>query len=49
VVIGLIGACWRLAAVGTTPATARARGRPIATYLGADEPPSTNPMLPAGG
>jgi hypothetical protein len=48
-VIGLIGACWRLAAVEATPATARARGRPIATYLGADEPPATTPMLPAGG
>jgi cell division protein FtsW (lipid II flippase) len=47
-VIGLIGACWRLAVVGTTSATARARGRPIATTLRTDEPPSTT-MLPAGG
>jgi len=48
-VIGLIGACWRLAAAGTAPATARARGRPIATYLGSHETPSTTPMLPTGG
>jgi O-Antigen ligase len=47
-VVGLIGASWRLAAVGTAPAPARPGGRPIATYLGADEPPSTTPM-PAGG
>jgi O-antigen ligase len=48
-VIGLIGACWRLAAVDTAPATARARRRPIATSVRADEPPPTTPMLPAGG
>ena len=48
-VIGLIGACWRLAAAGTAPATARARRRPVATYLGPDETPSNTPMLPAGG
>jgi O-Antigen ligase len=48
-VIGLIGACWRLAGSETAPATARARGRPVATYLGPDETPSNTPMLPAGG
>lgn len=47
-VIGLIGACWRLASVGTAPVTPRARGGPVATYLGTDEP-STRTVLPAGG
>jgi cell division protein FtsW (lipid II flippase) len=49
-VLGLIGACWRLAAAGTASVTPRARGGPIATFLGPDEPPSTTrTVLPAGG
>jgi cell division protein FtsW (lipid II flippase) len=49
-VIGLIGACWRLAAVGTAPVASRARGGPVAAYLGTDERPSTTrTVLPAGG
>jgi hypothetical protein len=48
-VIGLIGACWRLAAAGVAPATLRARGGPITTYLGAGEPPSTTRTVPPAG
>lgn len=49
-VIGLIGACWRLAAASTAPATLRTRAGPVATNLGAGEPPSTTrTVLPEGG
>jgi hypothetical protein len=49
-VIGLIGASWRLASVARVPVTPRARGGPIEAYPGADEPSSTTPtVLPAGG
>ena len=48
-VIGLIGACWRLAAASRAGAR-RARRGPIATYLEAAEPtPTTRTVLPAGG
>jgi hypothetical protein len=49
-VIGLIGACWRLAASRAAAATPRPGSRPIGTYLGASEPPSIpRPVLPEGG
>lgn len=49
-VIGLVGACWRLAAADRAPPSPRARGGPIATYPGAAEPPlTTRTELPAGG
>lgn len=49
-VIGLIGACWRLSAAGSAPVTSPSRGRSIATYVPAAEPPSTTrTVLPQGG
>jgi hypothetical protein len=49
-VVGLIGACWRLVAASTAPAPADVSGKPIATYLEADGPASnTGTPLPAGG
>jgi hypothetical protein len=49
-VIGLIGASWRLALVAGAPVTPRARRGPTAPYLEAGEPPSTTrTVLPAGG
>jgi cell division protein FtsW (lipid II flippase) len=49
-VIGLIGACWRLAAAQTAPATLGTSARPIGTQPGAGEPPSTiRTVLPEGG
>ena len=49
-VIGLIGACWRLAAASHPPALADARREPIAPYLEAAKPTSTTrTLLPAGG
>jgi O-antigen ligase len=48
-VIGLIGACWRLAAAGRLPATIGVRERPIGTHPKAGKPPSTTRTeLPAG-
>jgi hypothetical protein len=48
-VIGLTGACWRLAAQRTA-ATPRTGVRPGASYPGAGEPPSTTrTVLPEGG
>jgi hypothetical protein len=49
-VIGLIGACWRLAAAGGASSTSAAGGEPIASYSAAGEPLSTTrPVLPQGG
>jgi O-Antigen ligase len=49
-VIGLIGACWRLAAAGRASATPRAPWRPIANFPGGSGPPATTrTALPAGG
>jgi O-Antigen ligase len=49
-VIGLIGASWRLAVVARVPVRPRTRGRPIDAYPGGDEPSSTTrTILPAGG
>jgi O-antigen ligase len=49
-VIGLIGACWRLAAAGRGPAPADDHGGPISTRLEAGAPASaTRTVLPAGG
>jgi hypothetical protein len=49
-VMGLIGACWRLAAASRLPAPADARDGPIATYLEGGKPASTTrTVLPAGG
>ena len=49
-VIGLIGACWRLAAGGVAPEAPRKGSAPIAAPPGAGEPPSTTrTVLPAGG
>jgi hypothetical protein len=48
-VIGLIGACWRLAAVGQVPATPAVRDRAVVAYRGSDEPSSrTRAVLPTG-
>jgi O-antigen ligase len=48
-VIGLIGACWRLAAAGQLPATPRVRDRAVVAYPGSDEPSSrTRAVLPTG-
>jgi O-Antigen ligase len=46
--IGLIGACWRLAAAGRAPAAPRARARAVATYLGAGRAPPNRAVLPGG-
>jgi cell division protein FtsW (lipid II flippase) len=49
-VIGLIGACWRLATAGRASPSPSPRGAPISGYLAAGEPPSTTrTVLPAGG
>ena len=49
-VIGLIGAAWRLVAAASAPTTPRARKRPLVTHPGAGEPASiTRNVLPAGG
>ena len=49
-VIGLIGACWRLAAAGRAPTPADVRDGPISTPLESGEPASnTRTVLPAGG
>ncbi len=49
-VIGLIGACWRLAATGAPPQSPHGREEAIVKHLQADEPPATTrTVLPAGG
>jgi cell division protein FtsW (lipid II flippase) len=49
-VIGLIGACWRLAAAGAPPQSRHGREEAIVKHLEADEPPATTrTVLPAGG
>jgi O-Antigen ligase len=49
-VIGLIGACWRLASASRAPAPADVHGGAIATYLESGEPASnTRTVLSAGG
>jgi cell division protein FtsW (lipid II flippase) len=48
-VIGLIGACWRLAAAGAPAETPSGRDESMATYLRAGEPASrTRTVLPTG-
>jgi cell division protein FtsW (lipid II flippase) len=49
-VIGLIGACWRLAAAQRAPGTTAPRAGPLTTYFAAGKPPSTTQtVLPTGG
>jgi cell division protein FtsW (lipid II flippase) len=49
-VIGLIGACWRLAAAGAPPRSSRGREEAIVNQVRADERrATTRTVLPAGG
>jgi O-Antigen ligase len=49
-VIGLVGACWRLAAAERAPAAIPVRAGPPTKYIAADEPRSTtHTVLPTGG
>jgi hypothetical protein len=48
-VIGLIGACWRLVAAGRATAAHRTREGPTSTYVGPGAPSPTRSVLPEGG